>query len=94
MKNTTEDYSRLLNGRLPVSYLEFELADRIIELQKQSILSEVGVMLPTTEETELRLKQVIDKGFKENEVVEKREYSLGFRACYNWLKIKQMKAGN
>jgi hypothetical protein len=35
MKHTTEEYSSLLNGRLPSSSLEFELCDMLIELQKQ-----------------------------------------------------------
>lgn len=52
----------------------------------------VRFKLPDMNELESRLKKVVDKGFKHNEVVEKREYSLGFRACFNWLKIKQMKS--
>jgi len=48
--------------------------------------------LPDTKEIESRLKHVVDESFEDYEVVEKREYSLGFRACFNWLKIKQMKS--
>jgi len=33
MKHNTKEYSELLNGRLPTSDLEFELCDRLIELQ-------------------------------------------------------------
>lgn len=35
MKHTTDEYSQLLEGRLPTSTLEFELCDRLIELQEQ-----------------------------------------------------------
>ena len=35
MANTTDDYSKLLDGRLPTSSLEFELCDRLIELEKR-----------------------------------------------------------
>ena len=34
MKHSTEEYSKLLEGRLPTSTLEFELCDRLIELQE------------------------------------------------------------
>ena len=52
----------------------------------------VVASLPTTNEAKLKLKQAVENSFKDNEVVEKREYSLGFRHCYNWLKIEQMKS--
>ena len=61
---------------------------------KQLKLCEVGVTLPTTEEIEIRLKKVVEKGFKGNEKIAKRDYSLGFRACYFWLKIRHMSNGN
>ena len=38
---TTEDYSNLLNGRLPSSSLEFELADMVIDLKKQLTIHSV-----------------------------------------------------
>jgi uncharacterized protein (UPF0254 family) len=60
-------------------------------LKEQLILSDVVASLPTTKEIESRIKHVIENSFEDYEVVEKREYSLGFRACFNWLKIKQMK---
>jgi len=59
---------------------------------KQSKLFGVRFELPDTKEIESRLKHVVDESFEDYEVVEKREYSLGFRACFNWLKIKQMKS--
>lgn len=34
-ENETEKYSNLLGGRLPCSDLEFELCDRLIELEKK-----------------------------------------------------------
>lgn len=34
MKHTAKDYSKILNGRLPSSSLEFELADRLLELEE------------------------------------------------------------
>ena len=61
-------------------------------LKEQLILSGVRFELPGTKEIESRLKHVVDESFEDYEVVEKREYSLGFRACFNWLKIKQMKS--
>jgi hypothetical protein len=42
MKNTTKEYSELLNGRLPSSSLEFELADIVIDLKKQLLLHNVS----------------------------------------------------
>lgn len=71
------------------AYLEQE--KYIDELEKQLTLTDVVASFPSTKEIESRLKQVVDESFEDFEVVEKREYSLGFRACYNWLKIKQMK---
>lgn len=62
------------------------------EQKEQLILSGVRFELPDTKEIESRLKHVVDESFEDYEVVEKREYSLGFRACFNWLKIKQMKS--
>ena len=44
MKYTTEDYSDLLEGRLPCSDLEFELADKLIEANKR--LQEQGQTYP------------------------------------------------
>lgn len=35
MKHSTEEYSELLDGRLPTSTLEYELCDRLIELNEQ-----------------------------------------------------------
>ena len=61
-------------------------------IAEQLILSGVRFELPGTKEIESRLKHVVDESFEDYEVVEKREYSLGFRACFNWLKIKQMKS--
>ena len=60
--------------------------------KQQLILNGVVASLPTTNEAKLKLKQAVENSFKDNEVVEKREYSLGFRHCYNWLKIEQMKS--
>lgn len=34
-ENETEKYSNLLGGRLPCSDLEFELCDRLIDLEKR-----------------------------------------------------------
>jgi hypothetical protein len=62
-----------------------------IDRYEQLTLNVVVASLPSTKEIESRLKHVVDESFEDFEVVEKREYSLGFRACYNWLKIKQMK---
>ena len=59
-------------------------------IRKQLTLPDVRFELPDTKEVETRLKHVVDESFEDYEVVEKREYSLGFRACFNWLKIKQM----
>ena len=59
---------------------------------EQLTLTDVRFELPDTKEIESRLKHVVDESFEDFEVVEKREYSLGFRACFNWLKIKQMKS--
>ena len=61
-------------------------------LEEQLTISGVRFELPDTKEIEFRLKHVVDESFEDYEVVEKREYSLGFRACFNWLKIKQMKS--
>jgi hypothetical protein len=60
--------------------------------KEQLTLTDVRFELPDTKEIESRLKHVVDEIFEDFEVVEKREYSLGFRACFNWLKIKQMKS--
>ena len=59
---------------------------------KQSSLNGVVASLPTTNEAKLKLKQAVENIFKDNEIVEKRQYSLGFRHCYNWLKIEQIKS--
>ena len=69
-------------------YTEIDL----IELLEAFSLHGVVASLPTTNEAKLKLKQAVENSFKDNEVVEKREYSLGFRHCYNWLKIEQMKS--
>jgi len=61
------------------------------ELKQQLSLNGVVASLPTTKEIESRIKHVVENSFEDYEAVEKREYSLGFRACFNWLKIKQMK---
>lgn len=63
-----------------------------IELTEQLRIGSVMFELPETKEVETRLKHVVDKSFEDYEAVEKMEYSLGFRACFNWLKIKQMKS--
>jgi len=60
--------------------------------QKQLTIPRVMFELPDTKEIESRLKHVVDESFEDYEVVEKREYSLGFRACFNWLKINQLKS--
>ena len=61
-------------------------------LKEKLTLTDVVASLPEPKEIESRLNHVVNESFEDNEVVEKREYSLGFRACYNWLKIKQMKS--
>lgn len=59
--NKTEDYSRLLNGRLPTSDLEYELCDRLIEKsrQKMTLQKQVG---------ELEQK-LIDAGLMESAIL-------------------------
>ena len=68
-----------------------EFVSKYVEAKKLN-LHAVVASLPTTNEAKLKLKRAVENSFKDNEVVEKREYSLGFRHCYNWLKIEQMKS--
>ena len=60
-------------------------------LKEQLNLGGVMFELPSTKEIKDRIKHVIENSFEDNETIEKREYTLGFNACFNWLKIKQMK---
>jgi hypothetical protein len=62
------------------------------EVTEQLILSGVGFELPDIKEINSRIKLVVENSFEDYEVIEKREYSSGFKACFNWLKIKQMKS--
>lgn len=43
MEHTTQEYSEFLDGMLPSSLLEYELADRLIKGQKE--LNRIGVNL-------------------------------------------------
>lgn len=52
MKYTTEEYSELLEGRLPCSTLEFELCDKLIDLKRElasntEIIGSVSVSFPS-----------------------------------------------
>ena len=76
-----------VNDELHISLYAFKEA-----INKAFSLNGVVASLPTTNEAKLKLKQSVQNIFKDNEIVEKRQYSLGFRHCYNWLKIEQIKS--
>lgn len=59
-------------------------------LEKKCTIADVMFELPDYMEVRKRIKHVVENSFEDYETVEKREYTLGFNACYNWLKIKFM----
>ena len=60
------------------------------DLKQALILFGVMFELPDVKKIDLHIKDITDKCFKEHEGDIKTGYSEGFRACFNWLKIKEL----
>lgn len=55
---------------------------------KQLLLNPSSLTLPTDEDMFFELNKILDSDFEANEKLAKREFGLGFKRSYRWLKNK------
>ena len=63
----------------------FDKKGKSLDLYKHVVM-----LLPSAKEMELKTEELKINMFEDDEKVEKREFELGFRRCYHWIKQEKV----